>query len=128
MEIACPRCGAPLPAGDVDAVTGLVRCRACDEVFRHVPAAGHAPPPPREVIPGPAPAGITVLEDGRARTLFYRWRSRRTVMITLFSVLWIASIRYGLTRPGVHVGTGVRIFVDLALALGIYLAYWARAE
>jgi hypothetical protein len=128
MEITCPRCGAPLAAGDVNAVTGLVRCRACDEVFRHVPAAGLAPPPPREVIPGPAPAGITVLEEGHARTLRYRWRSTRTVMITVFSVLWIASIRYGLSRPEARPGTGVRIIVEVALALGIYVAYWALAE
>jgi hypothetical protein len=128
MEIACPRCGAMVAGGDVNPVTGLARCAACNEVFRFTPADGHAPPPPRELPPGEAPRGITLSQNGHEQTLRYRWRSSRTVMITLWSVAWTAGMAFALSRHGPRVGTGVRALVTAFLAVGLLVAYWALAE
>lgn len=42
--IACPRCGATVPAGDVDLSTKLGRCRGCDEVFELAPQLARTEP------------------------------------------------------------------------------------
>jgi hypothetical protein len=74
VDIACERCGAPIPAADVNLDARLAKCRACNAVFDFTTqlrkASAEAPLAAvpdaslqRRRPPVPMPEGITIVED-----------------------------------------------------------------
>lgn len=154
MDIVCERCGARLPADDVDLTTRLAKCRSCQAVFDFSPqlarpatAASSAAlaVTARPVVP--LPDGIAVVEDvtTEPREMSYRgssptaarlvlvrsWYTHQLLFMAFFCVLWDGFLIHwyalALGRGG---GPNLLtvIFPLLHVAVGVGLTYLTIAS
>lgn len=122
MEIVCPGCRSAVAADDVNAASGMAKCRVCTEVFRIARA-------PLESRAGAPPRGITLHEDGGGHALRYRWFSYRTALVSVWAVIWLGSLAglAGMTRTH-PLPAGGQLALVAAITFGIFMAYWNVAE
>jgi len=135
--LACPACGSPFGAADVNLQTGLARCTHCNTAHQLTPEA--AP------LPAVRPATTcprTVTEDlsGVTLTLEARWYQPMAWFLLLFCIVWdgflltwysvavfavFGAAVTGDTSPdGALAGAGVMFFFPLLhVAAGIGLTY-----
>lgn len=85
--LECRRCGAEIPADNVDLGTALAKCRFCNAVFGFADQlSGHkAAPSPMDI---PLPRGIEVSEHGDELRLVRRWFTPALFFMLLFCVVW----------------------------------------
>ncbi len=145
MPIACPSCGARIPAEDVDLSTKLAKCVECDEVFS-IDAQLGAPPVPLATgprLPRVPPRGITFERDvpkeddrptafrelARARdpgrfVLRRRWLSPMHFGLLFFCIAWDSflvfwyGIAFSTDAPWI-----MKVFPIAHVAVGVGLTY-----
>lgn len=146
VDIVCERCGARVPAEDIDLPARLAKCRSCQGVFdfsrqlgrprvRAVPLATTQPVAPQ-------PGGITVVEDipaperesgyrtapaGGGRLVMRRsWYSHQIIFLAFFCLIWDGFlITWYKVLLGAERGPGFFFFVFplLHVAVGVGLTY-----
>lgn len=139
MHVYCENCGSMIAADDVNLVTSMAKCRACNAVFR-LPdgifaARGEEAweveplPEPRRMVP--RPEKVTVTEVGSTLVMERRWFSWVHVFMAFFSVIWwsFLVVWYGIaftsnvaSSPG---GWLFLVFPLLHVAAGVWVGYMA---
>lgn len=149
MDILCERCGARIPAEDVELQNRLARCRSCHAVFDFTaqiarPAAPAPASAPLAVVrpPAPRPEGITVVEDvpppeveagyrtapARGGRLVMRrsWYSHGLLFLAVFCLFWDGFlVNWYRIVLGADTGPGLLFFVFplIHVAVGVGLTY-----
>jgi|LNFM01.1.fsa_nt_gb hypothetical protein len=150
MNVSCPRCGATVPAEDVNITRMVAKCRACQAVFSFDPPARpiQTEVPQRSALAPmmevPLPAGIELHRDspatpasgdyrtapggvGRLR-IVRRWFTPQHIFMLLFAIVWngfmVLWIGGAIASGG---GVWPILFSSLHVAVGLWVAYTAIA-
>lgn len=111
--VACPTCAQPARPDDVALDTGIVRCRACDRVYRMIARRTK----PRVTT---RPDRWSAVEDGAGGLrLTHRWVGLELVFFLLWCTFWWG----GLADAWPDAGPAL---VPHALA-GVFVLYWTAA-
>jgi hypothetical protein len=106
MDLQCRRCGAPIPAGNINVRETIAVCPNCDAVFNFADQTdddpyGDVEKPKRKAKNDRYERGMVALPDrfqieseGDTLHLSYSWFGLRTILITLFGVFWISFVMF----------------------------------
>ncbi len=126
MDITCKRCGASIPADDINLQTMAAKCRSCDAVFSivdQVPAAdGWAAPARLDV---PLPERFTVERPAGGLRIRWRWFSPAAIFLAIFAVFWNGFV---CAWMGIALAAGAgafALFGTLHALVGLLVAYGA---
>lgn len=147
VDVRCPRCSKPIPAGDVDSEGRSARCASCNTVF-YISQRREASR--LRVAPVPMPDGITVVEDseGEAEESGYRerpgaaggrlvitrsWYSPALYFFVFFCIFWNGFLVFWYktaAQGGGPVAFTVlaMLFPALHVAVGVGLTYFTIAS
>lgn len=126
MDITCKRCGALIPADDVDLQAMAAKCRSCNAVFsiadQLAPAEGWAPHARLDV---PLPERFTVDHPGGALRIGWRWYTPAAIFLAVFALFWNGFICVWVSMALAGGAGGFALFATLHIAVGIFMAYLA---
>jgi len=69
----CPKCGAAVPARDVNIMRMFAKCEACSNVFSFVNLSGKPEAAEDKRVPPPRPKGLRIENWGGNLRLSQRW-------------------------------------------------------
>lgn len=123
MNIACPSCRTPVAASDIDAATGLARCRVCNNRFSCATAPTVGSAPPRRSVPVGKPRNVVMSESNGELTITWRWYSPKYFVTALICLIWfcLLAVVYGVAITDRN--TFVLVLGALHVALGALMAY-----
>lgn len=126
MDITCKRCGAPIPADDVNLETMVAKCRSCNAVFSFADqierSDGWTAAPRLDV---PLPERFTVEHPGNALRISWRWYSPAAIFLTAFAVFWNGFICVWVSLAVAGGAGAFALFATLHVLVGVVMAYGA---
>lgn len=143
MRLACPSCGAAIPAEDVNVVRMVAKCRACHAVFRFDAQLTGAPAPAAPLAPALAvalPPGIVVDRAGGPMegdyrtpaggvgelTITRRWFSPQTLFLLFFAIAWDSFLIFWYSAAITQGGPWIMFVFPIAhLAAGVWVTHTA---
>jgi hypothetical protein len=145
MQLKCGQCGAPFRAADLHLDRGIAVCSACGGVQRlpgptvSEPRQAGDPSPARKPLGDvPAPAQITVEDDGHELTIRQRWFHWALLFLLFFAIAWDSFLVgwYWMLTAGPFGGNGGMpgpfkliffVFPIAHVAVGVGLTYFVVA-
>jgi hypothetical protein len=126
MDITCTRCGALLPADDVNLQSMAAKCGSCNAVFsiadQIAPAEGWSP---RARLDVPLPERFTVEHPAGGLQISWRWYSPAAIFLTIFAVFWNGFVCVWISLV-LSSGAGFfALFASIHALAGIGVAYGA---
>lgn len=131
--LACPSCGAPIPAEDVNVALMVALCRGCASTVEL--AAGRSRPPAALLELAAPPAGLTIEDRGGALVLRRRWFEPNGAFFFMvlwcvlwdgFLVVWYLAAFAGLASGDVS-SIGMALFPTLHVIAGVGVTYFTLA-
>jgi hypothetical protein len=89
VDITCKRCGAIIPADDINLQTMVAKCRSCNAVFsiaEQIPQADSWAAPARLDVP--LPERFTVEHPVGGLRISWRWFTPVAIFLAVFAVFW----------------------------------------
>lgn len=128
MDITCKRCGALVPADDVNLDTMAAKCRSCNAVFSIAdqvePDGGLAP---RARLDVPLPERFSVEHPGGGLRISWRWHTPTAYFLAFFALFWNGFLCVWITAA-LSAGAGAfALFALIHVAAGVGLAYTTLA-
>jgi hypothetical protein len=117
---------------DVNLVTGLARCRACNNLFNAGALLPAAPPPPpaARAAPGvtpivPASRRLHISEFGGVLRIHWRWFAASYIFLAFFCVAWDSFLIfwYSMAFGDAHAPWIMKVFPIGHVAVGVGLTY-----
>lgn len=129
MDITCKRCGALIPADDVNLTTLAARCRSCNAVFSIADqlgvGEGFTPGPRLDV---PLPERFSVEHPGGALRVSWRWFTPVAIFLAVFALFWNGFICFWVAGSIASGAGAFALFATLHVLAGVVLAYTALAQ
>jgi len=128
MDITCARCGAPIPAEDVNIASLAAKCRSCNAVFSIAGQVGGGPGwAPAPQLDVPLPDRFVVERQGGALQITWRWFTPVAFVFAAFGLFWSLFVCFWI---GMVLAAGVgsfALFGAIHAAVGVFLIYTAIA-
>jgi len=121
MQIKCKRCGADIPAENVNLNTSLAKCGACDSVFDFSPQVEKQAPARRSFDHPPKGIEMRTTMDGLM--LERRWLSPRVYAMLFFCLFWNGFMAVWFTISITQKQYEMAAFGSIHAAVGIGVLY-----
>ncbi|HEX2208425.1 MAG TPA: hypothetical protein VHG93_12135 [Longimicrobium sp.] len=124
-HLACPSCGARIPAEDMNLSAMAARCRACHafvDLHAVLPAAQSATTAGAEALPVPLPPQFQVQERGRDVTIIHRWFTWAYPVLGVFCAVWMGFLLFWYAialQPGTPLMMKLIPLVHVAVGVGL---------
>jgi hypothetical protein len=130
MNLFCPKCGRAILVDDVNLVTGLARCRACNNLFNAGALLPSPPPPVARSAPAVSPIlpisrRLHIEEFGGVLRIRWRWFAASCIFLAFFCVAWDSFLVFWYSMALGHQGAPwiMKVFPIGHVAIGIGLTY-----
>lgn len=126
MRLFCPRCGASIAAGELNAARGLGKCVACGNLFSvfNRTRPDDLPAPHAATFPAARPPGMRVQQVGSTLRITWRWFDLSLIPMTFFCVCWDAFLVFWYSKAFSTDAPWIMAVFPLGhLAVGVGLSY-----
>ncbi len=121
--LKCPDCQQPIGGDDLNTATDVALCRTCGKQHQYSELSELEPAPGFRIEQ--LPAGLTLPDDGRGKTLRYRLASSLAWFFLIFALLWDAAVAAFVVRLASRPDSETTLFLCLLAPVGLIVTFIA---